>query len=131
MHTPPAVAHDSAHAHAHSGHSERGHVVPLWLLGAVFGGLILLTWATVAVTYVDLGSFNIVIAVGIAFVKAVFVALYFMHLRWDNPFNAIALIASLLFVSLFIVFAIIDTSSYKPVQRNPAGFAPAQQIEPN
>jgi len=40
------------------------HPVPLQLLAGVFGALIALTVATVAVTYVDLGSMNLVSAGG-------------------------------------------------------------------
>ena len=38
------------------------------------------------------------IAVGIATVKASLVALYFMHLRYDQPFYAIVLLTALLFL---------------------------------
>ena len=63
-------------------HEQVGHVVPLPLLGAVIGALIVLTWLTVFVTNFDLGSLNIFIALGIAVVKGALVVLFFMHLRW-------------------------------------------------
>ena len=92
-----------------SGHDHAPHAVPLWILVAVWAVLMILTFATVAVTRVDLGWLNIWIALLIALVKAGLVALYFMHLRWDSPFNAVVLIAALLFVVLFISLALIDT----------------------
>jgi cytochrome c oxidase subunit 4 len=73
-----------------------------------------LTWATVSATFIDLGNLNIVIALGIAVIKASLVVLYFMHLRYDNPFNAFVFIASVLFVMLFIGFALIDRKEYAP-----------------
>jgi cytochrome c oxidase subunit 4 len=73
-----------------------------------------LTWVTVSATFIDLGNLNIVIALGIAVVKASLVVLYFMHLRYDNPFNAFVFIASVLFVMLFIGFALIDRQEYAP-----------------
>lgn len=94
---------DAAHVHA----------VPVSLLLTIFGALLVLTIITVAVTYVDLGKMNIVVALAVAVVKAALVALYFMHLRWDSPFNAICLIAALFFVSLFIGIAILDSKEYK------------------
>src|SRR5438445_12288329 len=51
---------------------------------AVFAALIVLTVATVAVSYVDLGPASVVVALSIAFTKAVLVVLFFMHLR-ESP----------------------------------------------
>ncbi len=101
------------HAHADDAH-EGGHVVPLWLLAGILGALLALTFATVAVTWVDLGRLNIWIAMGIAAVKATLVALYFMHLRWDRPFNGVILLISLVLVVLFIGFALRDGIAYLP-----------------
>ena len=106
-----AVPVDAADEHdAHTG----PHVVPLWLLAAVLAALLVLTVVTVAVTLVDLGNFNIFVALIIAVIKAALVVLYFMHLRWDSPFNSVILISSLLFVAVFMAFALIDTAEYRP-----------------
>lgn len=95
-------------------HIAVGHVVPLWLLAAVALALIFFTWVTVAVTYVDLGKLNLVVALVIAGIKAFLVALFFMHLRWDRPFNGIIFLSAIAFVVLFISFALMDTAQYKP-----------------
>ena len=42
------------------------------------------------------------------------VALVFMHLRWDKPFNAFVLVGSIAFVGLFMMFALLDTREYAP-----------------
>jgi cytochrome c oxidase subunit 4 len=78
---------------------------------------------TVAVTLVNLGAFNLWAALIIATVKASLVALYFMHLRYDESFNAIVLMAALIFLSLFVGLALLDTQHY----RNDLipGYAPA------
>jgi cytochrome c oxidase subunit 4 len=104
------------HAHAH-----HVHVVPLPVLFGVFAALILLTVLTVAVTYVDLGALNIWIALLVAAVKAAMVGLYFMHLRYDSPFNGIILTISLLFVAIFIIFALGDVQEYQHYLLPPAG----------
>ncbi len=96
------------------------HVVSLWVLFGVFAALIVLTVLTVAVTYVDLGDANIWVALGVAFVKAVLVGLYFMHLYWDNPFNSIILIIALLFLAVFIGAAMTDSVQYNPNLDPPA-----------
>ena len=89
-------------------HSGLGHVVPLWLLAAVLGALLLLTYLTVKVAHVDLGNLNLYLALAIAAVKASLVVLFFMHLFWDRPFNAMIFIGCLLFVSLFIGITLTD-----------------------
>ncbi len=86
------------------------HVIPPRLLLTVFGVLIFLTAVTVGVTYFDFGrTVNVWLALGIAVIKAGLVALYFMHLRWDSPFNALVFVASLFFAAIFIGIAVLDT----------------------
>lgn len=104
------------HAQAH-----HVHVMPLPVLFGVFAALILLTVLTVAVTYVDLGALNIWIALLVAAVKAALVGLYFMHLRYDSPFNGIILAISLLFVAIFIAAALGDVKEYQHYLLPPAG----------
>lgn len=94
--------------------SHVGHVVPLPVLFAVWAVLMVLTVVTVAVTHFDLGAFNLWIALAIAAVKASFVLLYFMHLRYDHPFNAVVFITALLFVALFVGLALMDSLEYQP-----------------
>ena len=115
----------SAHStdHGTSGHADDGdvhpHIVPPSVLLGVYGVLVVLTILTVAITKFDLdklhlGSLNIWAALIIAVVKAAFVVLYFMHLRYDSPFNAVVLISALFFVAVFLGFAMMDTGEYKP-----------------
>lgn len=58
--------------------------VPLGIYFAVFAALLVFTAITVAVAYIDLGMFNIYIALTIAAIKALLVLLYFMHLRYTS-----------------------------------------------
>jgi cytochrome c oxidase subunit 4 len=53
------------------------------------------------------------VALAIALVKGGLVVMYFMHLRWDSPFNGIVLMAALFFVALFIGLALLDSTSYQ------------------
>ncbi|MFZ4749868.1 MAG: cytochrome C oxidase subunit IV family protein [Phycisphaerales bacterium] len=102
------AAHDS-HGHGHGeGHPLVGHLVPYSTLFATGGALLVLTVITVAARYVDLGEANIYLAIGIAVVKATLVSLFFMHLRWDRPFNLMVLVGSMLFVVLMMVFCMMD-----------------------
>ena len=93
-------------------HPEFGHMTGPTLLLVILTALLFLTWLTVAVSYFDLGGMNVVVAMGVATVKATLVSLYFMHLRWDKPFNAVIFVGSLFFLGLFLAFALLDTGEY-------------------
>ena len=103
------------HKHGHV------HIVSPKLLLAVYGALLVLTVITVAVTDINLGNFNLMVALAVAFIKATVVALYFMHLRWDSPFNAICIIAAFFFVAIFIGISMLDSHEYKGNYTRPGG----------
>ncbi len=90
-------------------HDDTPHAMPLSLLLKVFGALLVLTVVTVAASRYDFGALNSIVAMLIATVKASLVALYFMHLRYDNKFYLIILLASLMFVFVFFFPTLIDT----------------------
>ncbi|MEX0887231.1 MAG: cytochrome C oxidase subunit IV family protein [Phycisphaeraceae bacterium] len=119
-HESPRQASTSTELHApdHDAHAA-GHAAPLWLLAAVFAALLVLTGATVAVTQIQLGPLNVWLALLIATVKAALVVLYFMHLRWDSPFNATILISALLFVAVLTGAVIHDSREYRPLLDRP------------
>lgn len=104
----------TGHTHDHADHASHVHVVPAPVLLAVWGALMVLTAVTVAATWVDLGKMNLVVALAIATVKAALVLLYFMHMRYDRPFNAIVFVGALAFVALFVVISLLDTTAYRP-----------------
>lgn len=107
-------AHATAHGHGHE-HNAISHVTPVPLLLGVFVALLALTALTVAAIKLDLGPLNVWIAMGIASVKALLVALFFMHLKYDRPFNALVFIGSLLFAALFVTISLLDTHEYRPL----------------
>lgn len=113
---------------AHPAHPRVGHVVPLPVLFSVLGTLLVLTFVTVAASWFDFGRLNLWIALGIALFKASLVLLFFMHLKYDKPFNAIVIIVSLALVVLLIVIALQDSAQYEP-QKIP-GYAPSIKTNP-
>jgi cytochrome c oxidase subunit 4 len=103
----------SAHAASEPhDHGSIAHTAPKGVLVGVFLALMVLTAATVMVTWVDLGPLNLIIAMAIATVKAALVALFFMHLIYDHPFNGLVLIVALAFLSLFLSITLYDTVLY-------------------
>ena len=95
-------------------HDDHGfaHPVPVKLLLAVFFALIFLTILTVVTAGQVPKPFGLYVAMGIATLKAALVMLFFMHMFWDKPFNIVAFLSSLFFVTLFIVMTLMDTGEY-------------------
>ncbi len=94
---------------------QQHHVTPLWVYLGVGGALLVLTVVTVAVAKVDFGvlvgvsSLNIIVAMIIASIKAILVALFFMHLIYDAKINMAVFITALLFLGVFIGLTMFDT----------------------
>ncbi|HET8733731.1 MAG TPA: cytochrome C oxidase subunit IV family protein [Anaeromyxobacteraceae bacterium] len=103
---------DHAAAPPHSGHGT--HVMPPSVLLGVTGALLFLTFVTVASSRIDLGEWNVVLALAIATTKAALVALFFMHLKYENKFLLVVLGAAALFAVLFVSFVVFDTMQYQP-----------------
>jgi cytochrome c oxidase subunit 4 len=102
-------SHDS-HAHADDG-MVHAHIAPTMFYIGVFAALIVLTVITVAVSYVDLGAANTVVAMVVATVKASLVAAFFMHLTHDKPFNTLCLVGSFVFLGIFFFLTNEDMST--------------------
>jgi len=75
----------------------------------VWGALIVLTAATVAVSYVHLGMMNVVVALLIASAKASLVALFFMHLRYESRLVWGFALTPIFFLVLIIAGTLSDT----------------------
>ena len=80
------------------------HVISPKVYYTVFSCLMVLTALTVTASTVDLGPFNVVVALAIAIVKATLVLLYFMHLRYSQKLTW--LVVSAAFVWLFILIGL-------------------------
>lgn len=111
--------HPSGHAPSHAASHGVGHIVSPKILIANAVALLILTVITVAAANIsfealEMPELHIIVALGIALVKAALVCLFFMHLRWDRPFNAFILVTSMALVLLFITFAMTDTNQYAP-----------------
>lgn len=98
-------------------------MIPIRILGAVFGVLVFLTIVTVITAQIDLGVFNIPLALAIAATKALLVVAIFMALRYDNPVNFLVLATGGVFVVVFLVLTLSDTAL-----RGALGIAPAGEI---
>ena len=95
------------HGETHGAH--KPHILPLKLYLAVGGALLFLTAVTVSVAQIPLGPFNTVVALAIAFFKAALVALFFMHLYYDNRLFMLTFVISLMALAVFITLTMFDT----------------------
>jgi caa(3)-type oxidase subunit IV len=59
----------------------------------------------------NLGAANVIIAMAIATTKAALVVLYFMGLKYDKRFLAVAFLSSLIFLALFLGFTLLDINT--------------------
>ena len=115
----------STQEHTHVEHAHGGSGIYVKTLAA----LLFLTVVTIGASYVDFGSGNVVIALFIASIKATLVALFFMHLRYEKPVNAVIAAAGFLFLGIFLMFCIIDFSTRddaKAMDPQPVMYGPAK-----
>ena len=84
------------------------HIVSPKVYVGIFLALMVLTAATVAAAYVNLGPFNIVIALAIASVKATLVVLYFMHARYSPKRTHMVIIAAVFWLAIMLALTLSD-----------------------
>ena len=70
--------------------------------------LLVATAVTTAVARVDLGGFSVVVALGIASVKMVLVALFFMHIRHSTKLTRLVVLGGLLWLGILLVLTMTD-----------------------
>jgi len=80
-------------------------------LVAVFLTLIVFTVITTLISYIDLGEWNIVVALLIAVTKACFVAWIFMGVRYTTSLTKLFVVAGLVWLSILITLTYSDYTS--------------------
>ena len=102
-------AHDLEHG-ADDG-EVHSHVSSVKFYVGILAALMGLTLLTVFVASIHLGPLNLAVAIVIASIKATLVVMFFMHLKYDNKFNATIVICSLLFIGVFFAYTMNDTDT--------------------
>lgn len=74
----------------------------------VYGALLVLLLLTVGAGFLNLGALHVVVALTIAVVKAVLVALYFMHLRDSSKLTWTFAAAGLIWLLILMVLTMND-----------------------
>lgn len=86
------------------------HLLSYGQLGIVLAALLVLTGITVGVSYLDLGFFNVPMALAIACTKVTFVLLFFMHLKYEGPVIVISFLSTVAFLAIMIGFTFWDVA---------------------
>jgi len=84
------------------------HVVPRKAYVAVFAALVVLTAVTTTVAFLDLGPWNTVVALGIAFTKATLVVLIFMHLKYSSRLTRVVVAGGLFWLAILLALTLSD-----------------------
>lgn len=95
------------------------HVVPRKVYFAVFAALLVLTATTTAVSFLDLGPWNTVVALAIAFLKATLVVLFFMHVKYSPRLTQIVIAGGLFWLAILLALTLSDFLSrgWLPIYR--------------
>jgi len=89
------------------------HIPKVGTLVAVWAALIVLTGTTSAVSYVELGEWNVVVALVIAVTKASLVAWIFMGVRYSTTLTRLFCVAGLVWLSIMILITFSDYNTRK------------------
>jgi cytochrome c oxidase subunit 4 len=92
------------------------HVVPVKVYVSVFLTLLVMTAITTAVSGIDLGPWNTVVALGIAVFKATLVALFFMHVKYSSRLTSVVIAGGIfwLLILLALTFSDFATRGWLP-----------------
>ena len=93
------------------------HADSLTTYTLVFVALLVLTVATTAVATIDMGPFNVVVALAIATIKMGLVALFFMHLRHSSVLTKVVVGGGMLWLGILLLLSLSDfvTRGWLPV----------------
>ena len=118
MEKPEAVAGNVGHAGSGTGpenapHFEdhgddHTHHVPMTTCYAVFGFLMVALLVTVGASMVNLGKWNIPIALAIAFAKAAAIVMIFMHVKFSSRLVQIFACTGIIFVGVMFLLTFND-----------------------
>ena len=97
-------------------------IVPKKTYFLIFVVLLVLTAVTYGVAYIDLGRGNTVVALAIAFTKALLVVLFFMHVRYSPRLIWFVIGGGLFWLGILITLTMSDYLTHSWL-RYPAQFS--------
>jgi cytochrome c oxidase subunit IV len=91
-----------------SDHEHTEHIVKPGTYLAIISTLLVLTILTVVAATIDLGKFNIVVALAIATLKASLVVLFFMHAKYSPKRTQLVIIAGIFWLAILLFMTMSD-----------------------
>ncbi|MBB6146456.1 cytochrome c oxidase subunit 4 [Silvibacterium bohemicum] len=83
-------------------------IVSPTVYAVIFGLLLLCTALTVGASYLEMGIFNPIVALGIAVFKAVIVVLFFMHVKYSSKLTKLTVAAGFFTFIVLITMTLTD-----------------------
>ncbi len=87
---------------------EQQHGPSITTYAVILGALLVLTVATTAIAYVDLGPGNPIMAIFIAWCKMMLVVLFFMHVRYSSRLTMLFVGAGFIWLILLLAGTMQD-----------------------
>ena len=85
------------------------HIVPIRVYVTIFLVLLVGTTLTVVAAFIDFPwRLNTIVALTIATIKATFVVLYFMHVRYSTRLVWVIVVAALFWMAILFAFTLAD-----------------------
>jgi cytochrome c oxidase subunit IV len=103
------------------------HIVSPKIYLVIFTSLMVGTGLTVWAAFQNFGPFNIVIALGIASLKATLVVLYFMHARYSPKRTQLVIVCSVFWLAIMLALTLTDYST-RSVKESRLGSPAAQHL---
>ena len=99
------MAHTDAAGHpAGGGH----HIIPKKVYYTIFAILMLCTYLTVQIAFLDLGALNTIGALAIATFKATIVVLFFMHVKYSTRLTWAVVLGSVFWFAILVALTMAD-----------------------
>lgn len=86
------------------------HIFEYKSLFYVLMALLVLTGITIGISFVDLGSLNVWIALGIASIKGSLVLIFFMHMKYEGRVLVLSFMGTIFFLAIMISFTFWDVA---------------------
>ena len=87
---------------------DTSHILPTRIYYTIFAILLLCTYLTVQIAFVDLGRLNAVAALTIAVFEAVLMVLFFMHVRYSTRLTWVVVIAAVFWLMILLALTAGD-----------------------
>jgi cytochrome c oxidase subunit 4 len=91
-----------------SDHQHEQHIDSVGTYVKILVALLVATGVTTAVSRLDLGPFNTIVALSIASAKMLLVALFFMHIRHSVKLTKLVVVGGLLWLGILLLLTMTD-----------------------